>query len=376
MVLDKTDSTSVARNGSVAVGGAEGYVVGMNIRFYDSTVVPDSPLTAVRLGKGSIGKPKGSFFFGSPRAFAHPNGRLQLVWAEPLEPRSGVTALYYPPEPAGSIWTATFDPRSGWTTPQRVFATTDRINWDIATNSGTAPKGGHVIAFPTLADSPMVLLRSDDAQWNPRPVPYAGSWISASSGKRGRVSVAYTAAVQSTARDHNSVFFGTSDDNGRNWSKPHLVAPSGVFPAYAPTVLRDSRDRLHLVWIQQLAVGQALRHVASDDGGQAWSTPDDAGIVQRVNNPVIVVDRCDRIVVLSEHWAGEGRPGHLDQTIWDSTWRRPAHVFTDWTATGIAATMDASGGMVLTFTGRPRYGDTSHVYTYISTSPAPAHRLP
>jgi hypothetical protein len=341
------------------------YVAGTNIMFYDMQPAPESPLTMVKVGGGSIGKPDGTFVFGYPRLFHDGTGELQLLWSEPQMPIPNMPAGLHPGEPAGSIWSAAYKDSSGWTKPAKVFSGSG-IAWGPDDAIGFTANELVGIAAP-MARAAAVFLRYAGGKWTASAIPDAG--LSISTAFVGDQVIALASLV--TINGRNTVFFRVSRDLGMTWEARRQVV-DGQFPASYPKLFVDSQKRLHLIWVESGTATKQFKHAVSTNLGQSWSEPDAVQVPTLANNPTSTIDKCGRLVTFYEHWRAAGEPGHLDVVIWDGGWGQPEHVFPTLRGATAVVQTTARGDVIVVFTAQHVKPDPSlDARTYYSTaSPA------
>lgn len=145
------------------------------------------------------------------------------------------------------------------------------------------------------------------------------------------------------------VRYTQSTDGGRHWTTPHVIhrAPSGN--VLNRIVLKiDARDRLHMVWYDELKTGGNERggtvfYVRSTDHGKTWNQP-------------LVVDQKDERYIRG-YGAGEITVGVVDDDTVMLTWAGPPasqrwyQVSQDggdtWSQPALVAPMDVLGGQGL-----------------------------
>jgi hypothetical protein len=344
---------SVIRSPSLALGQGAGYVVGNDIRLFDTLPVPPRPLIAITDLGEDIGKPAGDFYFAAPRAFVDGDGTLHVVWAEPGDWRPvlrqdwGDFASHY-----GSLWHATYRPRRGWTVPERVYAGS-QIRWSHGTGDMTLDHAGVLHGLVTdEATQELIYLTLGGPGRQTRPVPAVQGpvYSSIAVGEHGETYVAFINADRSVQSDANSVFLVRSPDGGRTWLPPQLISRSGERQATAVQVLVAGDAGVHLVWAQNLSGGlspEVVRHVVSRDGGETWSAPDDADIPNGLGTLMAAVDRCGCVHIIHEsvdYSEEEGTEhGILSYASWDGRWSPVERPFAALNSTEAALATDGQG---------------------------------
>jgi hypothetical protein len=359
----------VARSPSIGSAADLMYVVGMNIMFNDLSPAPVSPLTAIRLGHGSIGKPLGSRVYADPYAIVDDSGELHVLWGEPRETPAGLPSLMYPPQPSTSIWTARYRPGSGWSTPEKI-ATAESVSWMIPFIGDAAVARDRIaVAVPSAGGSALLLSRAA-GKWSATEVANSGGWVSLASGGEHRVYMTYIASAG--REEPNSVFLRRSDDGGTTWNPSHKVSGPGQASASAPRVFVDSSGRTHVVWISGTSTRIFLWHTSSTDSDNTWTQPDSIALGPLDNNPTYAIDACGQIHVALERWSDVGVPGRIVEVVWANGWSSPKMLFAGFRAFGPALHSDKSGKLILVFMsqvdGSP---PDSPAYSYYAVSERP-----
>jgi hypothetical protein len=358
----------VARPPRLAVGRSHTYVVGADIQLFDNQLVRESPLTILELGGAQIEAPPGRFFYLYPRGGVDTRDRLHLIWAEPAPATEAVQAKRWVFLPPASLWTAVYEPRTGWSKPtQLVFTTTGRdgIQWrpqQAADNlGGHGHQGIGLEEMRRAPNAPLQYASLDDEGWTltTMPVPRLAPYVSfARDGRRMFVAFAQpdTSWVSSPLNPHrsdaNSLFLMTSADGGTSWTSPKLISLSGQYPASEISALVVSGGPLHLVWKQQTSTGTVVRHVSSVDSGASWSPPSELRITGQFENQRAVVDRCGRIHLVYEDWSRGMDRIHIDYAMWDQEWSTPVHLFEALLAMAPDIRLAATGEPLATFVAR------------------------
>jgi hypothetical protein len=345
----------VIRSPFLAARGGAGYVVGNDIGLYDSLPLPARPLAAFDLHGAGIGRPEGDFYFASPRALIAADGTLHLVWAEPGEWKPLVREDWIRMiGDAASLWHATYAPARGWSPPQPIHAAT-RLWWSEGLGEVVMDSAGtlHGVVGEEPGDR-LLHLSSAGGRWKAEPIPGVTRPVygSIAAGSDGRIYVAFVAADRSVPADGNSVFLIRSEDGGRSWSGPRLIRRSGERRATAIRVLVSRSGSVHLVWAQNLSGGlapQVIRHVASSDGGETWSPPNDADIPDGLGTLMAAVDGCGALHVIWEtvEETDAGEAGRLWHARWDGAWGEVELPFGTLNSTDADLTADPDGSLRL-----------------------------
>lgn len=332
VVPDSGSAPHVARFPVIAATKGSTYVVGNDIPFFSNRVVVGNPLTAWKLGAGSIGRPSGRFLFVLPKAIASSADRLDLLWAEPAEP-SGATikAADWPPYEVTTVWTSAYERGEGWTKAKVVYEGSD-IDW-VGAARATTPGSSSILLLTAAAPDgfgkkDFVFLRKEARRWVLKTLESDGPIAYSSLGvNRLTWVVAYISSLTGVSADENSVFLRISRDGGESWSTPRLISRSGSNPAHGVKVLIGSDGIMHLVWRRQIGGGSRVQHVSSDDGGRKWSSIEDVSVPAGVYDLKADIDACNTIHVIQED-ASLGEAGfHLDHLFWNGRWSKVAHLF-------------------------------------------------
>ena len=357
LVTDSVVQPAVARYPSTVVTSKGTYVVGNNVPFFVEDALPRERLFAVELGRGRIGRPAGDFLFVLPRALAAPDGKLQLLWAEPtIRSDATMTAMTWPPRELSAIWASTYARGTGWSKPKRVYEGS-RIHWDragIADGDASDSLPALVVApeepLANFGNTALLFLRSGRRGWTTTSVQPNSSIAYSSVARRGgRVWLAYIAADYGVPEDQNSVFVERSLDTGRHWLSPVLISRSGSNPAHDIKILAGRKDEVHAVWRREFSSGPRLQHVSSHDGGVTWSTPDDIAIPSKSFGLKADIDKCGTIHVLYEDAHGGEIRIHIDHAAWNGGWTRVTHLFPHLRSNSPDFLVSSSGRAILTF---------------------------
>lgn len=334
-------------------------MVGNDIYLFDSLPSPPRPFIAVTDGGRDIGKPAGDFLFASPRAFVHGDGTLHVLWAElgenwrpVMREDWGSFRQHY-----ASVWHAAYTPVAGWNRPDRVYAG-PLITWHHGMADIVMDSAGNLHGI--IADEEartMVYLSFSHGAWQARTIPgitHAPVYMSIAVSRDGSVYVAYVDADRSVRRDGNSVFLVRSPDWGRTWLATQLISRSGTDRATQTRVLVAPDGTVHLVWAKNISGGlepQVIRHVASGDGGETWSPPEDVDIPDGLGTLHAAVDRCGAVHVVHESdvyvEGAQTENRRLFYARWNGEWSALESPFSDFNSTEADMVTGSDGSLRL-----------------------------
>jgi hypothetical protein len=78
--------------------------------------------------------------------------------------------------------------------------------------------------------------RDDGATWTRHPTPFPANWVAADRSHRGRFAIMSGQGVTATPAFSGSIAVSTTDDSGRTWSTPVLIAQSATHPEIQPWI--------------------------------------------------------------------------------------------------------------------------------------------
>ena len=325
-------STRVARFENVVRWRGKTAIVGTDMPYFGE---PVSDSLVFAYSGASLGAPSFDGWYAMPR-IAAADSTLVLVWGEPAD--TNRRRLAFVPSRLSTLWTSTFNRRSGWGKPEKLLATSE-IGWSSG-NLVTSVKTGRVqMAVPVFSEAErqrrVVYLARDAKGWRHTPVPGTDGAMSSAltEARDGTIILAFVASDPSLTHDENSLFITSSSDGGATWLPPQVVTHGGVRD---PVVLVGSDDRLHVLW-RQMALREdgadVIRHVVSLTLSQnrVWSDPSDLHARPGFFRFTSVVDGCGTVHVVYEDWHGGGEVGDVDYAAFrNGSWTEPVHVLPGW----------------------------------------------
>ncbi len=331
-----TSGARTAHDPSAAAGDRLMFA-GNNIPLFDGRQLTVPPLTIGELGGSQLERPPGQFNFIRPRIAFDWSGQLHMLWAEPAPMDRLLTTDEWFATPLTEVWSAQYNPKTGWTKPARVFGgqqilwPPDRIRRIPASRYASESLVATLAIFSGEPNRPVILLRWGGDQWrvetvktslitNPVTVTYAW-WQDVEL-------VAFLAAARGAQEDRNSVFVQVSRNDGAQWPPAQLVNRSGRAGAATPQLSVESNGIVHLSWIQY-AEGRtsSLRHSLSRDGGKTWAPPDELVGLASSTGVRTVIDGCGVLHAVFDSYAeGTTRP-HLEHSVWRNGWQPPTRLF-------------------------------------------------
>src|SRR5262245_36850179 len=139
-------STRVARFENAVRWRGKTAIVGTDMPYFGEPV-SDSLLFAY--SGASLGAPSFDGWYAMPR-IAAADSTLVLVWGEPAD--TNRRRLAFVPSRLSTLWTSTFNRRSGWGKPEKLLATSE-IGWSSG-NLVTSVKTGRVqLAVPVFSEA-------------------------------------------------------------------------------------------------------------------------------------------------------------------------------------------------------------------------------
>lgn len=351
----------VARYPRLALGKRHTYVVGVDIQTFGDEPIASSLLNVWDLGHDSVGFPAGRFTYLYPRAAVDARDRLHVVWAEPDTLPAHLTAKQWLLLRPNHVWSAAYDPASGWSAPSRLAIETRELRWQwrgVGDNLGDG-RSRQGIGLSTMRPPKSLpyLVLDADGKWRRLTIPFAGLYMNILS--RGDwMMAAYAASDESWSRssdnrmreDANSVFVRTSRDGGASWETPVLVQQGGTAPAHQLQALLGARGKIHLLWKQASPEGEVIRHVASTDG-TVWSKPDDL-FARGLDNFRAAIDGCGDVQIVAEDWNMGVSHVQLTAARWDGRWSEPRRIFADFEAMTPDVRSSTDGVLHVAFVGR------------------------
>ncbi len=379
--LDPNVDDAIARFPRIAVGAGKIYVIGVEFQLADDRPMPDNPLHVWGTDGSSIGRPAGHFRYLFPRGAVDAKGRLHLIWGEPASDAGAVSVRQWYFLPSQTLWTATFDPTSGWSAPAKLGFTLsgiDGLKWDWRGTADTFGSG-HAQGIGLeerrrRRGAPLEYLNLDDSgDWlrSYIAVPRdAGAIAVVAEGQRILAFYASTepdAGLSATeSAPVSAIMLHVSRDRGATWESPRLVAlaaSGGVRDLHAVAV-RDGQ--LHLVWGEDTPRGAAIRHAFSRDSAATWLVSADLVLPGKIRNVRSVVDSCGVVHVVGEDWQDGPDHMHIDYARFDGAWSEVEHLFRDRTAMTPDLRLTISGQPVMVFVARMSAKPDSRFATYYS----------
>ena len=313
----------VARDAAIAGTDSALYVLGTDIRGLREPV-RSNPLIATQIGRSSdLPRPDGTHDYVAVRAILDSSGALHIVWGDHPQRRDSTLAFRWLSEPITQIWTATYQPRTGWSTPE-VLASGVRLRWrpSIA-NGGFTTENVLGFAAPLTVGpgSGIGIFVRKAGRWMRYSAPATeGAASVAVTSHLTTIYMAYLAADAESSADVNSVFLTRSTDDGVNWSRPSLVSRSGKHGAYQLNAVMIG-TRLHLIWAQEQSNGSfVLRHTESADEGRTWSKTDDVDIPQNAFDLRAIGDACGHLQVVYIDFSHAPARTELKHLTWMNGW--------------------------------------------------------
>jgi len=141
---------------------------------------------------------------------------------------------------------------------------------------------------------------------------FAFSLVSTAVDATGRVFVSWTRHAEETNWAPAGVWLSRSIDEGQTWPVVEEVAPGQGYGASELFV--DADDKLHLVWIGNLAAGGRY-HRWSSDGGDNWSDSATISLASGYAGPPTMLQDNDARIHLVSAGIGLGR----QESIWYSS---------------------------------------------------------
>jgi hypothetical protein len=261
-----------------------------------------------------------------------PQDWIHLIWR-------GSDGLYY-----SSVHAPEADQARAWSKP-RVIS-----RGGVGTSSITSGPDGIVhIVYPDVSTSPgtVLYIKSTDggATWtDPQPVseprhsdvqPATANMAVAGSG---RLHVVWTETINEFPP--SGVFYTHSDDHGKSWYEPRMMAGRGH--KWISVGLEAGDERVHLIWTGTGDV-RGKYHAVSRDGGVTWAEtevlfPGGAGYlgfsrfaVDSGGSIHLVTAMGRSTAQIAGGWTDSTwhSPGEIFSSTWeDGQWSRPEHVST------------------------------------------------
>lgn len=264
----------------------------------------EGPLLAIGPDGQRIKVPKGSYRFAFPRAVADSAGTIHLLWAKPdtpfaQKPNSHFTTIYY-------------DRYSNhtWSKPRIIYHAKE-LSWqpDLTSDLIVDKKGVFHMLFSTLKTDTsakgvkhlykgVMHLYKDkhgwhEAFWHQITNGYCGGYIDLAVRNSKQLFLSCVGPDYNTPGDENSVFFSSSNDNGKHWKKLKLISLSGpeLKRATNTNISTTPDGTIHIVWAKSTDRGimpETIWHAYSQDGGESWSDPEDLKI--KTNGHIIRIN--------------------------------------------------------------------------------------
>jgi hypothetical protein len=330
--------------GWTSIVGAKGrnYVAGNLFPRHPTAQMGEGPISVATLQGDDVGRPVGQFLFFNPQLSVDASDRLHLLWGEPADAKTPVTAQDWSHQAITSIWTAVHQGGTTWSAPRKVYSG-EKLHWDRGMTPDDDGLGENRIALVPVENhraAPGVLgvfrFTGDSivaSTIEPFSTPLYPSIVAL-----GRtVLLALVAPArdrlpgQATGYDVNSVWIQRSLDGGATWEKEVLISRSGSTPAYELRLVSSPDGTLHLVWIQSRTDGTAVvRHVVSADSGVTWSAPIDLEVTPvQFAKLHVVVDACGVVNVIHEYLDFDAGQTRVEYATWDGRWSPIASLFSE-----------------------------------------------
>jgi hypothetical protein len=82
----------------------------------------EGPISVATLQGDDVGRPVGQFLFFNPQLSVDASDRLHLLWGEPADAKTPVTAQDWSHQAITSIWTAVHQGGTTWSAPRKVYS--------------------------------------------------------------------------------------------------------------------------------------------------------------------------------------------------------------------------------------------------------------
>ncbi len=370
--LSVGSASPLARFPEIGAGTQEVFIVGNDLRTADPSALGKPGLTLSTISGAFIDPPPGDHMFAYAKALVH-NDILHLVWGEPTEGGDPTDTSTWFRFSWGSLWTAAYDSRTGWTAPRALLE--EPVHWSARAELVQSRDGvSDLVVVGTGTPGPVLWLGTfSGTSWDVRPlsIPAVENVSYASLARFGqRMALGFVAAIaEGRASDVNSVWAVYSMDSGTTWSSRALLyrSPTGG-PAFDFRMRVDAAGDLHAVWVQTTPSQLALFYARSQDLGRTWTDAEEIDhSAGDVFNPQLLVHPCDgAVVVLYEKRMGSGNRIFQLTRVADA-WTQPIDLFPGLRATDPAIAVLPDGGLLLAFLGQEAPDtDGSIVQTYVA----------
>lgn len=307
---------------SLAVDGERVVLAGNYLPYQnDTTASITQPLFVHDTEYGRLDPPPGDFHFLSPRPAFDGEGRLHLVWAEPVDtmtmatPRDWFQAAAW----AGSVWHAVYVPESGWTTPEELYSGRS-IHWLIdGADLVASPSGDLHLSFveDRMTPSRVVHMRlSGDSVRQSLFDISVGAYTSVTATADGRIYLAYDAPDRIIDDDDYVIYVVRSVDGGETWSEPQRIAGFGREATRNLQIRAGPDGTVHVAWIHNADPSRYRIGVAtSHDAGLTWTLRDDVPVGGNFQAMKAAADACGDLHLIYQQsneddlWASIGYVG-------------------------------------------------------------------
>lgn len=317
---------------------------------------------------GEIDVPPGAFQFLNPRLWSD-DGQLLLVWGESgKHAQDTLRTAMAPAIRVASLWSASYAPLAGWTTPAQLYAAAAGradLLWNVESAGAFVPSSGRIeLVIPRINGAALHVVRGVRT-WKVDTLPMRAQYATVVATSTGDSYAAYIGTNPNDEREREALLFVRGTRDGR-WEPPTAIkgAHGGVT---RPRLMIRSDGVLFLLW--GLRGGQsfgsdAVRAISSSDGGVTWSRARDLRLPHEMFTkwrPAL--DGCGTVHVVVSSWEQRelGEVGRLSHaTLRPDAWTQLVPLTPAADAREIAVGTEADGTLRLLSSVRVDSGGAYH----------------
>jgi hypothetical protein len=211
------------------------------------------------------------------------SGVFHLFWVEPNKDSVKIykkhsISFRNPAPPMIKLYNSNYKD-GNWSKPEEIFEAKDILFQDRSQSDLLAYNGKlYLVFYARIANkgNVLVFLMREHNGWHVKEMNKPAFWgvyvqmIHLPDSRK--MLLALIAPNRNNPENRNSVFIARSNNDGKTWTKPKLIVPSGRKQAFDPQLLVLKKGVIHLLFDMATTAGgsEEIWHLISTDGGTTW----------------------------------------------------------------------------------------------------------